>query len=214
MNGLAIAGYTSTVVAISLSQQTAGESSASEGVFAMSEETLVLRLRRGEPAAVSECYDRHHRMVRACAKRLIGDFDLAEDVVHEVFVAVPKAVRRFRGEAPLRTFLLAITVRRAKKAIRSAARRRRAMERLAAQPEPNGTTPEALAIQRELVVALQRALDGLPHAQRVAFVLCDVEQRTAAEAARIVDAPEATVRTRLFHARRKLRSSLSKRGVR
>ena len=54
----------------------------------------------------------------------------------------------------------------------------------------------------------------LPIEQRVAFVLCEVEERTSREVAEIVGAPEATVRTRLFHAKRKLREELSKRGLR
>jgi RNA polymerase sigma-70 factor (ECF subfamily) len=41
--------------------------------------------------------------------------------------------------------------------------------------------------------------------QRVAIVLCVVEERTSVEAAEIVGVPEATMRTRVFHARRKLR---------
>lgn len=69
--------------------------------------------------------------------------------------------------------------------------------------------PEREAYRRQLARSLERALDELPHAQRVAFVLCEVEGLTAAEAALIADAPEATVRTRLFHARRKLRASLA-----
>jgi RNA polymerase sigma-70 factor, ECF subfamily len=52
--------------------------------------------------------------------------------------------------------------------------------------------------------------DRLPRDQRIAFALCEIEQMSAAEAAAIVDAPEATVRTRLFHARRKLRELLAK----
>jgi len=48
----------------------------------------------------------------------------------------------------------------------------------------------------------------------VAFVLCDVEERTSAEAAELAGAPEATMRTRLFHARKKLRAALEKEGVR
>ena len=65
----------------------------------------------------------------------------------------------------------------------------------------------------------QTAIDALlqgVHAieQRVAFVLCEVEERTSTEAARIVGAPEATLRTRLFHAKRKLRQALEVEGVR
>ena len=52
------------------------------------------------------------------------------------------------------------------------------------------------------------ALDQLPLAQRVAFVLCDVQELTSGEAAALAGVPEATIRTRLFHARRRLRELL------
>jgi len=45
-------------------------------------------------------------------------------------------------------------------------------------------------------------------------VLCDVEERTSSQAARIAGAPEGTMRTRLFHARKKLRALLEKEGFR
>jgi RNA polymerase sigma-70 factor, ECF subfamily len=75
-------------------------------------------------------------------------------------------------------------------------------------------TPEEAAHREHLARALNEALDALPLDQRVAFVLCEVEGRTSGEAAELVDAPEATVRTRLFHAKRKLRVALTERGIR
>jgi RNA polymerase sigma-70 factor (ECF subfamily) len=56
---------------------------------------------------------------------------------------------------------------------------------------------------------LASALDQLPLAQRVAFVLCEVEDLTSAKAAVVAAAPEATIRTRLHHARRRLRELLA-----
>jgi RNA polymerase sigma-70 factor (ECF subfamily) len=50
--------------------------------------------------------------------------------------------------------------------------------------------------------------------QRIAFVLCEVEGYTSGEAAQIVDKSENTVRTRLFHAKRKLRTWLEQEGAR
>ena len=54
------------------------------------------------------------------------------------------------------------------------------------------------------------ALDQLPIEQRVAVVLSEIEERTSAEIATIVGAPEGTVRTRVFHAKRKLREILAR----
>jgi len=176
--------------------------------------SLLARLGRGEPSAVGEVYDAHHAAVRAFAKRLVGEADAAEDLVHEVFVSLPKAMRRYRGDSSLRTFLIAIAVNHARHHVRSATRRRRALEGLAREPTPGGADPEHEVRRRELAAALTSALDELPLDQRVAFVLCEVEERTSREVAEIVGAPEATVRTRLFHAKKRLRDALEKEGLR
>jgi RNA polymerase sigma-70 factor (ECF subfamily) len=176
------------------------------------------RLCRGELSAVGDAYDRYHQQVRAFARRLVGDETATEDLVQEVFVTLPSAIRRFRGESSLKTFLLSIAVNHSRHHVRAAARRRRAMQSLAEEhsldePTHRGHDPEALARRKQLAELLQRALDELPLDQRVAFVLCEVEERPSPEVAGIVGAPEATVRTRLFHARKKLRSYLSEQGV-
>jgi len=175
---------------------------------------LLERLRQGEGRALGEVYDQHHQAVRAFASRLVGDSAAAEDLVHEVFVTLPRAARRFRGDSSLRSFLIGIAIQHARHHVRSASRRRAAFVRLSAEPERAVPSPEASAAERRLLEAVQRALDELPLEQRVAFVLCDVEERSSVEAAELVRAPEATLRTRLFHARRKLRAALDKGGFR
>ena len=175
---------------------------------------LVERLRRGELDAVGEVYDRHHAAVRAFARRLVGDAHAAEDLLHEVFVSLPAAMKRFQGGSSLRTFLVSIAVNHARHHLRGAARRRAAMDWLALEPPQSPPDPERQADRASLARALDRALDALPLDQRVAFVLCEVEERTSREAAEITGAPEATVRTRLHHARLKLRAALEKEGFR
>ena len=63
--------------------------------------------------------------------------------------------------------------------------------------------------RRQLADRLALALDALAHDQRVAFVLCEVEERSAVEVAQILDVPEGTIRSRVFHARRRLRELLA-----
>lgn len=180
-----------------------------------SEARLVLRLTRAEPSAVGEAYDAHHGAVRAFAQRLLGENGSAEDLVHEVFVTLPRAAKNFRGESSLRTFLISIAVQHARHFVRAASRRRAAMNRLETEPPPNDCPdPERIARRKELARILSRALDALPLEQRVAFVLCEVEERSSREVAEIVGAPEGTVRTRLFHAKKKLRSELEREGFR
>jgi RNA polymerase sigma-70 factor (ECF subfamily) len=181
---------------------------------ATAERTLVERLRRGDSAAVGEAYDEHHAAVRAFARRLVGEDAAAEDLVHEVFVTLPRAIQRFGAEASLRTFLVSIAVNHARHHLRAASRRRGAIERFAREPEATAADPEQHAVRASLARALNRALDTLPLDQRVVFVLCEVEDRTSVEVAEIVGAPEGTVRTRLFHARKKLRDELEREGIR
>lgn len=184
------------------------------GVDTDAQAELCARLERGEPAAIGKVYDEHHETVRAFATRLVGEPAAAEDLVHEVFVGLPRTIRGFRGESSLRTFLISVAVNHARHFVRSAARRRAAMQKLSEEPPASSPTPERELRRRELAAALTRALDALPLEQRVAFVLCDVEERSSSQVARIVGAPEGTVRTRLFHARKKLRALLEAEGFR
>jgi RNA polymerase sigma-70 factor (ECF subfamily) len=176
--------------------------------------TLLARLREGDGAALAELYDQHAGALLAFARRLLGDHAAAEDLVHEVFIAAPGAFARYKGQASPRTFLISIAINHARHHLRGASRRRAATARFAQEPEAVSGTPEEQLGRSALAAALTRALDSLPLDQRVAFVLCEVEERTSREAAEIVGAPEATLRTRLFHAKRKLRDELAARGIR
>ena len=172
---------------------------------AVSERELTQRLARGDSRALGEAYDAHHHAVRAFARRLTGSAAAAEDLVHDVFVALPGVMRNFEGRSSLRTFILSIAVNHSRNARRATARRLGAMERLHLEPKDQSESPEELDERRQLAELLSKLLDELPMEQRVAVVLCIIEERTSVEAAEIAGVPEATMRTRLFHARRKLR---------
>ncbi len=172
------------------------------------------RLRDGEIAALGEAYDLHHEHVRAFVRRFLGDDDAAEDLLQEAFLSLPRAIRGFREEASLRTFLLSLAINHARHHVRAAMRRRVAMARHASEAPASPGGPESDASHRQIAAALVRGLDRLSLEHRAVVVLCDVEERTSAEAALVVGAPEATVRTRLFHARRNLREFLIAEGFR
>jgi RNA polymerase sigma-70 factor (ECF subfamily) len=172
------------------------------------EQDLAHRLRAGDRDAVEEAYLAHHTAIRAFARRLVGDQATAEDLVHDTFLALPRAIRRFRGDGSLRAFLIGVAVNHARRHVRSAARRRRAAERLAARDQLSPATIDATEqlARKRLADRLSTALDRLSIEQRIAFVLCEAEQRTSVEVAELLGIPEGTVRTRLYHARRKLRA--------
>ena len=172
------------------------------------DDAMVAGLRAGRIDALAAAFDRWHGRVRVLARRLLSDPASAEDVVQEVFACLTPAMRRFRGEVDVEAFILAIAVKRARHHQRAAARRRRAMERLAIEDRSGRSDPERDAYRRELGRHLEAALDRLPLAQREAFVLCEVEELSSPRACQIASVPEATIRTRLFHARRRLRELL------
>lgn len=166
-------------------------------------------LRAGRLDAVAWAYDRWHQRVRVLARRLLFDDASAEDVVQETFAALPAAAARFRAEVALERFVLGIAVKKARTHQRTAIRRRRALRELDTPPPAGPRDPEQDLYRRQLATRLEAALDRLPLKRRIAFVLCEVEGLTAGEAAAVAGAPEATLRTRLFHARRQLRDLLA-----
>jgi len=172
---------------------------------------LVSSLRAGDLATLGRIYDEHHASVRTFARRLLGD-DAAEDLVHDTFLTLPKAITRFDGHGSLRTFIIGIAVNHARHHVRSAARRRAAIARFADEPRSQERSQEEVSEQRRLVALLMRALDTLSFDQRTTFVLAAVEERSSHEVAQILGIPEATVRTRLHNARQRLRAALQRQG--
>lgn len=164
-------------------------------------------------AALGRVYDEHQAALCSFCHRLVGERQAAEDLVHDVFVSLPDLIGKLEPGRSLRSFLLSIAANRAKHFLRSAARRRKLAARYAEQPGPTVSTPDREAERRRIASRIALALDRLPHDQRVTFVLAELEGHDAASIGAILAIPEATARTRLFHARRKLRALLGQEGL-
>lgn len=159
-----------------------------------------------ETACLERLFRRHRAGVHAFALRLTGRADLAEEVVSEVFLAVWRGAGAFRGEARVKSWIFGIAYRIAMRLGSRQARERHALE-------VDDTIPAAetgmdlygrCARQRRIAKALAR----LPAPQRTAIELAYWGGFSLAEIAGIVDCPEGTVKTRLFHARERLRALL------
>jgi RNA polymerase sigma-70 factor (ECF subfamily) len=174
--------------------------------------SLVKALAAGDEDALRVAYHDHQRAVRTFARRLVGHDAEAEDLVHEVFVRLPAAARRFRGDASLRTLLVAMAINHARQYVRAAARRRAATERMEREQRSRPAAAADPGERHALAQALSRALDALPLDQRVAFVLCEVEERSSAEAAVVAGTSDGTMRARLRLAKLKLRALLTAAG--
>jgi RNA polymerase sigma-70 factor (ECF subfamily) len=170
---------------------------------------LAARVASGDGEALRALYEAHHQPLRAFARRVLGDEAEAEDLVHDVFVSARDAIRGFGGRSSLRTYLMSVVVNHVRHRRRATARRIGALERFHGEPRDRVSDAEEVSERRRLATRMQALLEALPIDQRVAVVLCVVEERTSVEAAEIVGVPEATIRTRVFHARRKMREMLA-----
>lgn len=172
--------------------------------------SLLASVRAGSQPALGCLYERCQHRARRFARRLLGDAAAAEDLLHDVFLHMPQLLGRYRGDAPFEVFLLGVVSRRAKRYLRSAIRKRKLHDRFAMVADAWPPTPEWDTGRHELAAMLVRALDTLSREQRLAFVLREVEGLSAAEAAQVAGVPEATIRTRVFHARRRLQAELGR----
>src|SRR5438309_1746467 len=78
------------------------------------EAPLVRALAEGSGQALRQVYEDHHAHVRTFAQRLVGEEAASRDLVHEVFVRLPRAARGFRRESSLRSFLISMVINHAR----------------------------------------------------------------------------------------------------
>lgn len=171
---------------------------------------LVEAARRGDRAAFTRLFERHHGRVYAMCARLLRDPAEVEDAVQQAFLEAWRSLYRFEGRSRFSTWITRIAIhtclgfrRRLKRLFLledSAPGREDARGAWASAP----TTPDEGAAERARKRALDEVLWRLSPKKRVVFVLADLEGMTAPEISRVLDVPDATVRTRLFHARKEL----------
>ncbi len=170
---------------------------------------LASALANGDAEALRCLYRRHHREVRAFACRLLGgDRSAAEDLVQDTFIQLVRSVRSYRGEAPLRGFILGVAANLARHRLRARARRHALFSRLALLTASEARGPEELVASEQLATRLSKAMERLPVDQRLAFVLCELEERSSREAAEILGTNDSTVRARVRAARSRLQRML------
>jgi RNA polymerase sigma factor (sigma-70 family) len=141
------------------------------------------------------------------ALALSGDTDAADDITQETFVAVHRKLAGFRGDGPFEAWLYRITRRIALRA-ETRARHQSAGSVASATGDVYVTDPGA-RVDRERAVALVATIARtLPMRQREVFILCDIEGRTPAEAAVMLDMKDVSVRASLFKARASIRRTI------
>ncbi|MFV0134859.1 RNA polymerase sigma factor SigM [Streptomyces sp. HMX87] len=172
-----------------------------------SDQDLLARHVAGDPDAFGEIVRRHRDRLWAVALRTLGDREEAADAVQDALVSAYRAAHTFRGQSAVTTWLHRITVNACLDRVRKAASRKTApvddTERLEQLLEPHESA-SAPAERNDLHRQLVQALATLPADQRAALVLVDMQGYPVAEAARILDVPTGTVKSRCARGRARL----------
>ena len=163
------------------------------------DQLLVTLVAEGDRVAVERLYRRWHPRLVRTARRYAGDAGLAEQLAQDCWLAVWRGINGLRDPSSFAPWIFGIL-------------RRQGAGQIARQQRERGKAIEAepaLPASQEDSVALRDAFAMLPADQRLAAHLHFVEGLTLGEIAAVQGIPIGTAKTRLFHARRKLKAALT-----
>ena len=182
---------------------------------------FIERLKIGEADAFDALVIRYSADIYAVLFRLTEDAEEAADLTQETFLSALKAIKKFRGEADLKTWLVRIAINESRNRFRWWTRRRREKTFSIDAPmgenetpfsetvSSNSANPEETILQRERENRLTKALGDLPEIFREAIVLCDIEGLSYEEIATALEVNIGTVKSRIARGREELRRKLN-----
>jgi RNA polymerase sigma-70 factor (ECF subfamily) len=173
---------------------------------------LVAEIAGGNRTAIGRLVARHQLRVFRFIVRRVRSEAMAEEIANEVFLEAWRSAGKYEGRSSVGTWLLAIAHN---KAI-SATRRRGELawdEEKAGQLADTADDPEVATQKADKGAAMRRCLDGLSVEHREIIDLVYYQEQSVSEAGVILGIPEATVKTRMFYARKKLGELLKAAGI-
>jgi RNA polymerase sigma-70 factor (ECF subfamily) len=177
-----------------------------------SDEALVARVADSDQCAIALLLARHQQTVFRFVLRLVADRATAEDIVSEVFIELWRQASRFEGRARLSTWLLAIARNKALSVMRQRVDQPLEDRVAEAIPDDAATAEEKLDAAKRGAI-LRDCLARLSPAHREIIDLVYYHEKSVEEAATIVGVPAATVKTRMFYARRRLAELVKAAGI-
>ncbi len=215
------------MIFLSISESTPPTSASSVASPALSEAqeaareaelALVERCRAGEVEAFDEVVKRHQDRIFNLCCYMLGDRDEAADAAQDAFVRAFGAIKNFRADAALGTWLHRIAVN---VCLDARAKRSRAPisystletpddegQTRAFDPADTADTPAQALTRRERRSAVLTALAGLSEHHRTVIALFDIQGYSYEDAAQVLDLPMGTLKSRLNRARAALRAAL------
>ena len=176
------------------------------------DEVLIARIADGDRLAMQVLFARHHVRVYRFVLRLVRNEATAEDLISDVFLDIWRQAGKFEGRSAVSTWMLSIARFKALSALR-----RKPEEELdeetAERIEDHADDPEVVLAKKDKAAVLRECLSKLSAEHREIVDLVYYHEKSVQEAAGIVGIPEATVKTRMFYARKKLSELLKEQGI-
>lgn len=183
-----------------------------------SENDLVEALQRGDQSACDDLVEQYSREIYNVALSLADRPEEAEDILQETLIKACQAAEEFEGRASLSTWLYRIAKNNGLMRLR-----RQKLDTVSLETSIEETegaflpqqlhdwtlNPESALMDTELFAVLDEAVSQLSDALRAAFVLRDIEGRSTAEAAEVLDISESALKVRLHRARQEIRDHLT-----
>lgn len=178
----------------------------------VSDEALIGRIAAGDRAAMRILYARHSTRVFRFLIRLVRDEGRAEDLMNDTFFDVWRQAPRFEGRSSVSTWVLSIARFKALSSMRRTTEKELEPE-VAEAVADDADTPEMQSQKLSKAQAMRRCMDLLSVEHREIIDLVYYHEKSVEEASEILAIPAATVKTRMFYARKKLAEHLSVAGI-
>jgi RNA polymerase sigma-70 factor (ECF subfamily) len=179
---------------------------------ATSDEMLLEKIAKGDRTAMHTLYARHNVRVYRFVLRMLRDTASAEDLVSQVFLDVWRTAGQFEGRSQVSTWLLSIARFKALTALRQ--RKHEDIDQDdVMQIADQADTPEASLDRSRTSAILRACVAKLSPAHREIVSLVYYHEKSVEEVAQLIGIPAATVKTRMFYARKQLADLLRSAGI-
>jgi RNA polymerase sigma-70 factor, ECF subfamily len=168
----------------------------------MDDRALLAAHLAGDREAFGELVHRHRDRLWAVALRTLGNPDDAADAVQNALISAYRGAGSFRGDSAVTTWLHRIVVNACLDLLRR--QKVRSADPLPEDGSRHAADPVDAMGARDLAIDVEQALATLPPMQRAALVLVDIEGYPVEDAARMLDCPVGTVKSRCARGRAKL----------
>ncbi len=176
------------------------------------DEDLITRVAAGDSLALRTLYGRHSARVFRFILRMVKAEAVAEELTNEVFMQVWRYAGGYKGQSEVTTWLLSIARNKAISVLRKRSELELA-DGVAEAIEDDADTPDVELAKQDKAALMRRCIDRLSDAHREIVDLVYYQEKSVAEAAAILEIPENTVKTRMFHARKQLSVFFEKAGI-